>query len=93
MRKKKPPSGWISDRPPISFYQVRNAYIFYRGEYRAVEPMPTPLFKQALTEVHPDAVVSPYLNQACLGLVERWYLLMCYPLKLFYLKKGVFCDR
>ena len=92
MSMHKSPWAYLSPRP--TFWQVRQAWLLYRGEYYAVEYMPSCLFRAAVREAYPSFAMSAiYCQPYPFDIVDRWYILMRYPLKLFFLKKGLFVDR
>lgn len=89
---------WVYHRPPLSLWQVKQAWLSYKGALYPVETMPSELFKNAIRSIIRDYgdTVQSILSQDDLDIIDRWYVLIhvtngFYPLKLFYLKKGVFC--
>jgi hypothetical protein len=88
------PKAWVRLRPSLSFWQVRKAWLLYHGEYYAVETMQDCIFRAAVREAYPSFAMSAiYCQPYPFDIVDRWYILMRYPLKLFFKKKGEFVDR
>jgi hypothetical protein len=91
---------WVLHRPRISIWQAQTAWVCHNGVMYAIETMSTMLFKAVILKASPSAITSmPRLMQKGeLDIVERWYMLLRttdgkYPIKLYYLKEGVFCDN
>jgi hypothetical protein len=93
------PHAWIEHRPRISVYQVKHAWVAYQGIRHPVEVMDTAAFKAVILAACPstETSMSELMAKAELDIIERWYILLRttdgkYPIRLYYLKKGVFCE-
>jgi len=86
--------AWSYLRPHLSLWQVRRAWVLYKGTMLAIETMPSENFKEIIYSVFPDprASVRDILKQDRVDILDKWYVLLrttngVYPLKLFYLEK------
>ena len=77
----------------ISFSESKRAWLRYRGDYHPVATMRSSLFREIVVSQCPHAEQNPMLFQPEIDELTRWYILTRYPVKLFYLEKGVFVDR
>jgi hypothetical protein len=83
---------WVYYRPRPTFWQVRRAWLLHCGTYYAVELMPSPLFKVIVREACPEFAMTAMFCQPYLDIIDRWHVLMRFPVKLYFKKKGAFVD-
>lgn len=84
-----PRSQWAYLCPRPTFLQVRQGYLYHRDGYHSVERMPSSFFKTIILERYPSFAHSDAVKLQSLDVVDRWHVLMRYPLKVY--KKGECC--
>lgn len=79
------------ERPHPTIWQTQRAWLLHNRKYYSVALMPSELFKRIVLESCPYAS-NPVLEVPSLDICARWYILTLYPVKLFYMKGGIFVD-
>jgi hypothetical protein len=77
----------------LSFEESKHAWLLYRGKHYPVATISSKLFKEIVTTTCPYSNRDPLFLQPETDQLERWYILLRHPVKLYFLKKGLFVDR